>query len=393
MTTPRWTAALLALALVTTACGGDDTATESTSSAASPLDLTDWDSVLAAADGQTVDWWLYGGDARINAYLDDHVVPAAAELGVTLRRVPIDDTAEAVQRVAGEIEAGVNDGGAVDMIWINGENFAAGQEAGLWLADWAQALPNARFLDEADPTLTTDFGRDTLGMESPWNRAAFIYAHDPQTVPDPPTSVVALLDWIRANPGRFTYPAPPDFTGSAFVRQVVQALGEEAAFTALAEIEPLLWREGTAHPVDAAELDELFSNGEVDLTMSYNPAFVAGEVENGRFDARVRPFAMTDGTLSNVSFVTIPANAGDVAGALVVAHLLLDPLLQALKADPGVLGIPTVLNLSSLTPAAVEQFTGGGDRTHILDDFGVFLAEIDAAEVDRLEARWLEEVL
>ena len=41
------------------------------------------------------------------------------------------------------------------------------------------------------------------------------------------------------NPGRVTYPAPPDFTGTSFVKQAVIAMGEDDAFEYLAELQPL----------------------------------------------------------------------------------------------------------------------------------------------------------
>lgn len=386
--------ALTGLALTLAACGTSATDTVPTGSSGSSgaTTATGWDAVLEEAQGQTVDWWLFGGDTRINAYLDEVVAPAAAELGVTLNRVPIDDTAEAVQRVLSEVQAGRDDDGAVDMIWINGENFAAGKEAGLWLDGWADDLPNARLLDPADETLTTDFGLATDGQESPWSRAAFVFAHDPDRVATPPADIDELLAWVEDNPGRFTYPAPPDFTGSAFVRQVVQALGEDEAFAALERIQPLLWRGGDAFPVDEAELNQLFGNGEVDLAMSYNPAFVAGEIDRGTFAPTVRPFTLDDGVLSNVSFVTIAANGGDTAGARVIANLLLDPELQAIKADPDVLGVPTVLDLSRLDEADRARFDLGDDQ-RILTTFDDLLPELPVDEVDRLEARWLADVL
>src|SRR6266699_1138944 len=125
---PR-TAALIALALslwlLLAACG---TANPRAGERALP---SGWDAVQASARGQTVRWWLYGGDQRINAYIDRYVAPAAARLGVTLKRVPVADTADAVQRVLADRRAGRTSGGAVDLIWINGENFAAGKQAGL----------------------------------------------------------------------------------------------------------------------------------------------------------------------------------------------------------------------------------------------------------------------
>ncbi|MDK3255347.1 hypothetical protein [Blastococcus capsensis] len=100
----RWAAAATcALALTLTACSapaGDP--------AVAPD--RDWDDVLADADGQTVRLWMYGGDDKGNAYVDDVLAPAAAELGVTLERVPIADTGDAVNRVLSERQADVTDG-------------------------------------------------------------------------------------------------------------------------------------------------------------------------------------------------------------------------------------------------------------------------------------------
>ncbi len=56
--------------------------------------------------------------------------------------------------------------------------------------------------------------------ESPWGSAQVVMIYDSKRTPHPPQTVGDLLAWIRPNPGRFTYPAPPDFTGSVFVRHV-----------------------------------------------------------------------------------------------------------------------------------------------------------------------------
>lgn len=381
----RRLAALTALlALLLSACaGGDDAAT-------TELDLDDFAAIEEAADGQTVRWWLFGGDDRINGYIDDNVVPAAAELGVTLERVELTDTADAVNRVLSEVRAGEDDG-SVDMIWINGANFANGREADLWLDAWAPSLPNAAFVDPA--TVATDFGVPVDGQESPWSRALFVYAHDTAALPQPPTTFEELAAYAAANPGRVTYPAPPDFTGSAFVRQVVQALGEDEAMTFLADLAPDLWRGGEAYPGNEAELNELFGNGEVDVAMSYDPAFVETAVAQGRFPDTARPFVLEAGTLQNVSYVTIPRNAANLEGALVVANLLLDPRLQAIKADPSVLGVPTVLDLARLDDDQRALFVEATGSPFLLDDYGTLLEELPAERVGELDQRWLDEVL
>jgi putative spermidine/putrescine transport system substrate-binding protein len=374
-----------ALAALAVGCGGQPAPTAGLAG--------DWDRVEATARGQTVRWWMYGGDARINAYVREHVIPAAAAEGVTLRQVPIDDTADAVQRVLAERDAGREAGGAVDLIWINGENFALGKEAGLWLRDWAGRLPNAALLDRDDPSIANDFGTPVEGQESPWSRAALVFAYDPRRVEAPPRTVVELLAYARANPGRVTYPAPPDFTGSAFVRLVVQELGEDEALRELGEIGPSLYQAGRSLPKSEAELNRLFGDGQVDIAMSYDPGFVLSGVRSGTFPARARPFAL-ERTLANTSYVTIPANAANREGAVVVANLLLSPELQTLKADPDVLGTPTVLDPRRLSPADRAALTPDDAGPYLLGPgaLGEPLAELAAAEVTRIEERWRREV-
>jgi putative spermidine/putrescine transport system substrate-binding protein len=389
----------LSLALLASACSASEGQEISEATGPSGMasqrtdggpDADDWATVLEEADGQTVRWWLYGGDERVNRYIDERVIPAAAELGVELERVPIADTADAVQRVVAETQAGET-AGSVDLIWINGENFALGKRAGLWSDDWASNLPNASLVDPG--TVATDFGLEVDGQESPWSRAFFTFAHDADRTPRPPRTFAELLNYARDNPGRITYPAPPDFTGSAFIRQVAQALGEDAALDYLRELQPLLWREGRTHPGSEAELDQLFGDGQVDLAMSYDPSFVETAVRQGSFAPTVRPFVLDHGTLNNVSYVTIPANAGSRAGALVVADLLLEPTLQAEKADPEVLGVPTVLDLDRLTAADRSLFQAATDSPYQLGDPGQLVDELPVDRVEALEQRWREEVL
>jgi putative spermidine/putrescine transport system substrate-binding protein len=384
----RGTVAAAVLALLLAACATP------AGTAGPPAVPAGWDGVLAGARGQTVRWWMFGGDQRINAYVDRQVTPAAVGLGVTLRRVPVADTADAVQRVLAERRAGKTAGGAVDLIWINGENFAAGRQAGLWLKGWVPRLPNIRNVDLEDPAIARDLGVPIDGQEAPWSGAAFVFAADSARTPRPPATFPELLAYARAHPGRVTYPAPPDFTGSAFVRQVVQRLGSRQAGLAFLEaLKPHQWRGGQAFPRSEAELNELFSAGQVDLAMSYDPSFVANAVRKGQFPASTRPFLIGGGALVNTSYVTIPANAAHREGAMVVANLLLDPRLQAIKADPDVVGLPTVLDLDRLPDAERRRFQTASGSPYLLGSFGSPLPELPADQIAPIERQWLREVL
>ncbi|CAA9589500.1 MAG: ABC transporter, substrate-binding protein YnjB, partial [uncultured Thermomicrobiales bacterium] len=256
----------------------------------------------------------------------------------------------------------------------------------------ATGLPSSRYLDPEDPTVRTDFQVPVEGQESPWQRAAFVFAYDGNRVRSAPRNLDRLLAYAKENPGRLTYPAPPDFTGSAFVRQVVAAKGEDAGFAYLKELGPFLYRRGKTYPKSEAELNRLFGDGQVDFAMSYDPAFVNSGVRKGQFPRTARPFSLGDGSLQNTSFVTIPANAAHPEGAKVIADLLLSPRLQAAKADPASIGNPTVLDLDRLG-ARRRLFAETEGSRYLLSDYGRTLAELPADRVEDLEKRWTLEVL
>ncbi|MGH6961652.1 MAG: ABC transporter substrate-binding protein, partial [Dongiaceae bacterium] len=167
-----------------------------------------WDEIVAAARGQTVYFNAWGGSGRINAYIDWVGERVAADYGIKLRQVKLTDTAEAVARVLAEKTAGKIEGGSVDLIWINGENFAAMKAQGLLYGPFAATLPNDRLVDsENRPTTRTDFTVPVDGLESPWGMAQIVFLYDTTRVAEPPKTIAAFLDWARKHPGRLTYPA------------------------------------------------------------------------------------------------------------------------------------------------------------------------------------------
>lgn len=223
------TALLLALAMVA-GCSEDRAGSDGAGGGASSAASDDWDAVLGEARGQTVDWYMYGGDQRLNRLVEGVVTDRLADLEVTLRQVRISDTADAVAQVLGERQAGRDSGGSVDAIWVNGENFATGVQADLWRCGWADDLPNARYVDLDAPEVATDFGVPTQGCEAAWQQASSALVYDSAELAEPDVaSVDSLLAWAERNPGRFTYPAPPDFTGSMAVRTVLYDTAGAAA--------------------------------------------------------------------------------------------------------------------------------------------------------------------
>lgn len=337
----------------------------------------DWDATLAEAEGQTVYWNAWGGDPQVNAYIAWVGDQVSDRYGIQLVHVKLTDTAEAVARVVAEKAAGRTEGGSVDLIWINGENFAAMKEQDLLFGPFTEDLPNFRLVDtEGKPTTLIDFTVPTDGYEAPWGMAQFVFVYDTERIEAPPRSIPALLEWAKATPGRFTYPAPPDFIGTTFLKhvlleladdqEVLQRPADEADFEAvtapmwdwLDEIRPHLWRQGANFPTSGPALHQLLDDAEVDLSMAFNPAEASAAIHAGRLPETVRTFILEDGTIGNTHFVAIPFNAAHREAALVVADFLLSPEAQAKKQDATVWGDGTVLDLDELEPADRELFAG-----------------------------------
>jgi putative thiamine transport system substrate-binding protein len=333
-----------------------------------------WRAVEAEARGQAVYFNAWGGDAAINRY----VAWAASELqrraGLRLVHVKVADIAEAVTRLLAERTAGRDRDGSIDLLWLNGENFASLKGAGLLWGPWVQALPNARLIDTTgNPTTTIDMTLPTAGFEVPWGGGRFTLFHDAARVVAPPRTPAELAAWTAAHPGRFTYPQPPAFIGTSFLKQLLLLLVDDAlpfsrgpgddaeALTAplwawLDTVHPDLWRRGRAFPVSGPAQRRLLADGEVDFALAFNPGEASRAIAAGELPASIRGGHFSGGALANSHFLGIPWNARAKAGAMVAANFLLSPEAQARKADEVYWGDPTVLATARLAPADAARF-------------------------------------
>jgi putative thiamine transport system substrate-binding protein len=335
-----------------------------------------YEEAATAASGQTVHFNAWGGADNINEYIAWAGKRLKEDHDITLVHVKLTDTADAVNRILAEKTAGRNEGGSIDLIWVNGENFASLKRNGLLRDDaWAFDLPSWRYTDaKALPALITDFGNPTDGLESPWGRAQLVFAHDQNIVDSPPRSAEELKTWIMNNPGRFTFPQPPDFTGTSFLKQIAVELSSDrdvfasdaatadtdAALTPLWEwldaVTPSLWQKGRNYPKNYTDLSRLLGDGDIDIAMAFNPAQFSNEIKAGNLPDTVRTYIHDEGTLANVHYVAIPFNAKSAEGAMITANFLLSPEAQIRKANSDIWGDPTVLSVKKLTKADQESF-------------------------------------
>ncbi|POT57619.1 ABC transporter substrate-binding protein [Citrobacter amalonaticus] len=360
-----------------------------------------WQTVKNEAKGQTVWFNAWGGDNAVNQYLDWVSGEVKTHYAVDLKIVRLADAADAVKRIQTESSAGRKQGGSVDLLWVNGENFRTLKEAGLLQTGWAQTLPNWRFVDTSQP-VTEDFSIPTEGAESPWGGAQLTFIANRNTVAVPPQSPQALLEFAKAHPGSVSYPRPPDFTGTAFLEQLLLTLTsapkaltvapDAATFTDvtaplwryLDALHPYLWRKGQDFPPSPARMDALLNAGTLRLSLTFNPAHAQQKMARGELPKTSYSFGFSKGMIGNVHFVTIPANARASAGAKVVANFLLSPQAQLRKADPAYWGDPSVLDPQKLLSPERDALLARMPR-----GLPPVLPEPHAAWVNALEQEWL----
>ena len=253
---------------------------------------------FAQTDPETVYFHAWGGSPQINQYIDWVGEEVKRTHGIRLKHVKLSNTSDAVTLVLTQ-KASNKTTGTVDLIWLNGENFASMAEHDLLLESWAEDLPNFRLtnaLDNGD--ITYDFGVSTLGRESPWGRASLVFYYNSEHLTIPPSDINSLLVWAKTVPYRFTYPHVDDFIGISFVKYALLALiqnadyepdtellfkpYDEEAFNRvtkplwqyLDQLHPVMWRKGQFFVKDSGWLKRLFDDEEILLSYTFS----AGEI-------------------------------------------------------------------------------------------------------------------
>lgn len=374
-------------------------------------DMT-FEEMVESAKGTTVTFYGWGGDEQLNQWLDNEFAPLMKEkYHITMERVPM-DIDQVLSQLSGEVQAG-KEKGSIDMIWINGENFQSAKENNMLYGPFVDKLPNYNeYIDTESEDVTLDFAYPIEGFEAPYGKAQIVMIADTAVVTELPTSTEALMEFVKKNPGKVTYPALPDFTGSAFVRNVIydicgyeQFLTMEAdkevvkesiepALEYLRQLNPYLWNQGTTFPNSSTTLDNMFADGEVLLNMSYDAYGTAIKIENGTYTETTQTFQFDKGTIGNTNFMAIAVNAPNKAGAMVAINEMISPEVQAERYD--VMKVLPVVDYDKLNDTQKEAFDkvdlgkGTIPQDELLEKR---LPEMKAELVPIIEEIWGEEVV
>ena len=388
------------------------TTTSTASTSASQVAGSDFDKLVAEAKGTEVSFYGWGGDDNLNAWLDDYFAKRLKEkYDITLKRVPM-DIDKILSQLSGELQAGKKDGD-IDMIWINGENFKTTKENNMLYGPFAETLPNFEaYINKDDAETYNDFAFPIEGYEAPYGKAQLVFFNDSKITPETPKNTDELLEFAKKYKGKVTYGALPDFTASAFVRNVIYDIvgteqfatmkqdketvkkAIEPALDYLRKLNPYLWQEGKTFPADTTTVTKMFADGELVMSMSYTAFGVARNIENGTFTDTTRTFQFDKGTIGNTNYIAIAANSSNPAGAQVAINEMMDPEVQAERYKT--LKIIPVVQYEKLNDEQKKAFDSVDIGKGVLSQEELLskrLPETPAGLVPIIEEIWNEEVV
>lgn len=377
---------------------------------------SNWDKILEKAKGTTVNFYGWGGSEQTNNWIDSVLSPYAKEnYEINVNRVPM-NIDEILNKLLSDKENNISDG-SVDLIWINGENFASAKEKGLLYGPFTDKLPNfKKYINPNDEEVLYDFATSVDGYESPYGKAQLILIADNSLIEFLPNNADELLAYCKEHPGKFTYEALPGFTGSAFVRNLIyEIVGYEKlahlpkettkeevkeiikpAIDYMVELNKYLWQEGKTFPATNEILDGMFMDGLLDFSMSYNSYYVASQIENGQYPDTAISFVFDNGTIGNTNYVAIGFNSSNKEGAMCLADAILSVPMQSTKMDPKIWGTLPVCDMDKLNEKELKAFTdiplgkGSLSQSELL---AKRKPELPAYLVTIIEDIWEEDVL
>lgn len=372
----------------------------------------DFDKLVEKAKGTELTFYMWGGDDRLNNWINDYYAKRLKDkYDIKLRMVPM-NIEDILTQLSGEAGAGKKDGD-IDMIWINGENFKTAKENNLLYGSFTDNLPNFdKYIDIDEREVNYDFGFPIKGFEAPYGKAQLVMYNDSAITPETPKNTAELLEFAKKYKGKVTYPALPDFTGSAFVRNIIYDIvgyeqfadmpedkekvkeAIEPALKYLRELNPYLWNEGKTFPDKEPTMKNMYADGELVMGMSYAAFGVAANIEDGTFTDTTRSFQFDKGTIGNTNYIAIANNSGNKEAAMVAINEMISPEVQAKRyADLKTIPIVDYNKLDDSQKTAFDSVEIGKGVLPQSELLSKRLPEMPAGLVPIIEEIWTEEVV
>ncbi len=230
-----------------------------------------------------------------------------------------------------------------------------------------KTVPNLKYVD---PTVLANGKGGT-----PYRGSSVLLAYNSANVANPPKTLDGLLDWIKANPGKFTYNAPSGGgSGYAFAQTVVDKYlsnADRATMVAdyvpeleskwapglemLRSLNPYTYGKNGTYPANNAATLNLLASGQVDMGTVWSDQFITAK-RNGTMPASIKVAQIKNPSLTGGAvYLGIPLTAKNLVGARVLANWVISPEAQNLIIGGTLNGYP-VIPLSLLDPTLAANF-------------------------------------
>jgi putative spermidine/putrescine transport system substrate-binding protein len=245
--------------------------------------------------------------------------------------------------------------------------------AGLLYRPTGGLLPNIKKV----PTILVKNGNGGI----PYRASTVLLAYNSKNVSNPPKTYAALMSWIKANPGKFTYNAPAGGgSGRSFVQTVLDSSLSKADITALQtganKAVQAKWAAGWAtlrglnkytygqngtYPANNAATLDLLAKGLVDMGPVWSDQ-IASALKAGTMPKDIKVVGISNPSFTGgPAYLGIPANSTNRNGARLLANWVLSPAAQNLIVSGSMNGLPVIPQ--SLLDASVAALIADLDIT------------------------------
>ena len=227
-----------------------------------------------------------------------------------------------------------------DLVDLSGDDLSkimslVGQEKFVKLD--ASKLPNAASVS-AKSSVTPDYCQ-------PYRGTTVILAYDAEKVPTPPATMDELVEWMKANPGRFAYNTPgTGGAGDSFVRSSVYNFLPEEAFTSddekwtgewdegfefLKSIHPYMYSSGGSivYPNKNQGTLDLLNQGEIDMCPNWAD-MVLSQRASGAIRDSIKITQIQPSLTGSLQSMVIPTFGSNEEGAYAFMNFMLSPEAQ-----------------------------------------------------------------
>ena len=269
--------------------------------------------------------------------------------------------------VAAAFKAGQTDS-EYDIVDLSGDDLSKlvsqiGEDAFVKLD--ASKIPNAASVS-AKSSIAADYCQ-------PYRGTTVILAYDSEKVPEPPKTMDELVEWMKANPGRFDYNAPgTGGAGDSFARSSVYNFLPEEAFTSddpkweeqwdegfqfLTDIHQYMFQSGGATVYlnkNQGTLDAL-NNGEIDMCPNWAD-MVLSQRAAGTIKDTIKITQIDPAFTGSLQSLVIPTFGQNEEGAYAFMNYMVSPQAQEIMVKD-MAAIP-LIDTSSMDMTGYEDLNG-----------------------------------